>query len=227
MVKIQSCTGRRYEHLGFGLFFGIIGAVAVYNLLLYFSFNDLSYLWYVIHLVCVILYFMGINGLTGQYVIKGNSDLVGLLNRSFLGGMAASMALLTRSFLMTRILAPRIDRMFLALCGLTCILIVLNTVVAARFVNTLLSLLGIVIPVMMVLASWRSKSLGFKPARLYMVAWGIFVIGAMSFALTASGTISFSLPGFYAFQGGCAVAAVLLSFALGNRIQALRTEQAP
>ena len=216
----------RIAAIGFGLFFGIIGAVAVYNLLLFFSFSDRSYLWYVIHLVCVLFYFLGINGLTGQYFIKGNPDFVGMLNRTFLGGMAASMTLLTRSFLMTRILAPGIDRAFVVFFWMTCLLIGLNVLVSARFVNVLLSLLGIVIPLMMALASWQSMTSGFKPARLYMAAWCVFIVGALSFALTASGTVPFTLPGFYAFQAGCAVAAVLLSFALGNRIQSLQSEQA-
>lgn len=216
----------RLTAIGFGFFFGIVAAVAVYNLFLFFSFNDPSYLWYVVHLFFSILYFMGINGLTGQYILSGNPDLVGMLNRSFLGGMIVSMALLTRSFLSTRIRTPRIDRIILILLGLALILIVLNFSVSARFVNALLSLMGIGVPFLMVLASYQTLSDGFKPAGLYMAAWACFVIGAVLFALIVSGVLTYSVPGFYAFQMGAAIAAVLLSLALGSRIRMLRTERA-
>lgn len=217
---------KRLTALGFGLFYGIMTAVMVYNLLLFFSFNDLGYLWYVLHLVFTVLYFMGVNGLTEQYLLPGQPDLVGMLNRSFLSMMTATMALLTRTFLTTRDRTPLLDNILNGLFFLSCILAVLNPVMPARLINPVLSLLGVTLPPLIIMTSWKIFKKGFRPARLYMTAWGFFLAGALSFALIVSGNTAYTLSGFYAFQVGSAVSVVVLSLALGARIRTLRTERA-
>lgn len=216
----------RIKTVWFGLFYGIIFAVAVYNLFLFFSFNDNSYLWYVFHLVFVFLYFAGINGLSSAYILPDRPELQGMLNRSFLGLMIATMALLTRSFLMSRLKTPKIDLMIIALFIAACFMTLLNLIFHARLVVNLLIIMGIIVPSMMVLAAWGALRSGFKPARLFMIAWGLFVIGVVLFALTSGGIIPFSFPGFNGFQIGSAAAAILLSLALSDRIRMLRVERA-
>ena len=208
-----------------GLFYGILLAVGVYNFFLFISFSDYSYLWYVIHLAFSLVYFLGINGFSQPLLAPANPEFFGLINRSFLGAMTASIALMTRSFLMTRRRAPKIDRIILLLFSAACALTVMNLVFPARTVVALLVVAGIVVPLAMALASWRSLRGGFKPAGLFMAAWGFSTLGVIFFALTCSGAIPFTPFGFNGFQAGSALAAILLSLALGHRIRALRQER--
>jgi diguanylate cyclase (GGDEF)-like protein/PAS domain S-box-containing protein len=208
----------------YGIFFGIIIAVMFYNLFLFFSFNDRSYLWYVLHLAFVIIYFAGINGLTLTLLMPDNSELSGMLNRSFLGLMLVFMILLTRSFLMTRIKTPKIDKLLVTLFFAAWAMSLLNLFFPARFIVTLLIVTGILSPLMIIIAAFFSLKSGFKPARLFMVAWALFLIGVILFALTSSGAIVYNFITFNAFQTGTGVAAILLSIALGDRIRVLRQE---
>ncbi len=214
-----------YQNIWFGFFYGMMIAVAVYNLFLFFSFNDRSYFWYVLFSIFTLLYFMGINGILGKYILSENSELLGMLNRSFLGFMIAFMALLTKSFLMTHSKAPKTDRMIVVVFVTACILSVINLFSPARIVVTLLILMGILVPLMMVIAAWNSLKTGFKPARLFMIAWALFIVGVVLFAMTSSGVIPFSFFGFNGFQISSGVAAMLLSLALADRIKTLRKER--
>ena len=194
-----------------GLFYGIIVAVAVYNFFLFISLGDRSYLWYVLHLLFLAFYFLGINGLTNMYILPGRPEFVGMLNRAFLGMMMVFIALLTRSFFMSRARAPRLDRAMLAAFFAASFLVVINFVVPARFVNTLMTATGILVPAAVVLAALGELRSGFIPARLFLAAWGLFVIGVLFFSLTVGGVLPFTWTGFYGFQIGGVIAAVLLS----------------
>lgn len=215
----------KQKMIWFGLFAGIIIAVGVYNFYLYFQLRDSSYLWYVLHLIFVLAYFLGINGVTGTYLLPDIPDTVGILNRSFLGMMIATIALMTRSFLMSRTQTPVIDRMIVALFILGSVISLINLIIKPQILVVLLILLGIVVPSLMVLAAMQAYKKGFKPARLFMVAWSFFIIGVVLFALTNKGTIAFTVAGFHGFQIGSALAAILLSFSLGDRIRTLRKER--
>lgn len=215
----------RLTTLWLGVFYGIIIAAAAYNFLLFFSFNDNSYFWYVVHLIFVIFYFLGINGISGAYLLPGRPELLGMLNRFFLVLMMASVALLTRSFLTGHLKTQKSDYVIKVLFIFTFAITVINFVAPARFVNSLFVAIGISMPIMMIIASWRALRKGFRPARTFMIAWGLFFVGVIVFSLTVGGGIHFTSLGFYGFQIGSALAAILLSIALGERIRTLRKER--
>jgi diguanylate cyclase (GGDEF)-like protein/PAS domain S-box-containing protein len=126
---------------------------------------------------------------------------------------------------MSRTKTPVIDRMIVGLIVLGGAISLLNLVFQARSVVILLILMGIVVPLSMALAALRAYWKGFKPARLFMIAWSVFIAGVVLFALTNGGVISFSAVGFHGFQIGSALTAILLSFSLGDRIRTLRRER--
>jgi diguanylate cyclase (GGDEF)-like protein/PAS domain S-box-containing protein len=241
-LRIQSTTGlmlnpRLYtrpaylEHtrvtmVWLGVFYGIIFAVAAYNLFLFFSFNDRSYLWYVLHLASVMLYFLCINGLVGNYLLSIQPELLGKLSRSFLGLVTVFMALLAHSFFSSHVRSSKINRLFLVAFVAACVLTILNLLLPARIINSLLIAIGLVAPFTMSLAAWYALRSGFTPARFFLVAYGLFFVGVLLFASVTGGLIPFSSISFFAFQIGTALTAVLLSFALGDRIRILRLERA-
>ena len=56
------------EQILFGLYYGLILAMALYNLFLFIYVKDLSYLFYVMYIVSFGLLQMSLNGLAFQYV---------------------------------------------------------------------------------------------------------------------------------------------------------------
>jgi diguanylate cyclase (GGDEF)-like protein len=65
---------------------------------------------------------------------------------------------------------------------------------------------------------------GYMPARLFMLAWSMFLLGTTMFTLIAFGILPKTFYTEYGVQIGSALEMLLLSIALGNRYASLRKE---
>jgi signal transduction histidine kinase len=70
----------------------------------------------------------------------------------------------------------------------------------------------------------KFKIKGFRPAKYYLLAWGALVIGII-FAILESLNLIFVMTYLNAMQIGSALEVILLSFALGDRINAYKKEK--
>jgi two-component system, sensor histidine kinase LadS len=213
------------EQIKFGLFFGLIIALALYNLFLFFSLRDPSYLYYVLYISSVSL-FMGVyRGLTFEYLWP-DSPLWHLNSYYFFLGLAyLGGTLFTRSFLNTGTIAPLWDRI---LAGLTAAAGI--DIVVCFFSITLADRLSYVIGICLLPAfltagilSWRR---GFQPAKYYVIAW--FGLLASIFFYAIHGIFEYTPRGIKAMdfvQVGIACEAILLSLGLADRINQLRREK--
>ena len=209
-----------------GVFYGLLAVVCIYHFFAYISILDKSYLWYAIHLFFLIAYFLGINGILGEYVFVGRFEMVGVLSRTFLGLVIWFGGLFTRSFLMTRDNAPWLDRLVLIGIIPGLILAVLNPVLPVRITNAALILGGLCFPVITLIVGLVLLRHGFKPARYFVLAWSAFLLGGMVMALTFSGVMQYSSTlRLHGFQIGAALAAVLFSIAFNDRVRLLRLEK--
>jgi diguanylate cyclase (GGDEF)-like protein len=216
---------QRATATGYGIYFGIILAMALYNLFLFFSLRDRAYLYYVLYMFCVLFYFFGLNGLTLEYLFVGRRALDTRMTLFFLSLVFITAGVFTRYFLETRKNAPRMDVIIRSLIVLGAVLAGLSFLLRFSLLATLFSILGTAAPFVLIAAAilvWRK---GFGPARYYLLAWSIYAAGTLVFALTYSGVISFTTIGFHSYQIGSAAEAVLLSFALADRIRTLRRER--
>ncbi len=66
--------------------------------------------------------------------------------------------------------------------------------------------------------------LGFHPARYYLLAWSVFLLGVILFVSRGFGILPASFITEYTLTIGAAVGAILLSFALADRIRILQLE---
>ena len=69
---------------------------------------------------------------------------------------------------------------------------------------------------------WRE---GFRPAKTFTVAWGAFLLGGITFALSKLGLLGHNVVTEYGFQIGATLEVMLLSFALGQRINDERRDK--
>lgn len=211
--------------LGLGIYYGLILAMVVYNAVLYFSLRDRNYFWYVLYVSFLGLYFLGINGLLHEYVLPDLSGGVLVrLDLSFLGVALLGTGLFTRSFLMTRRNAPVADKFLLFYTALAGILVAFSPFAGAstvRFYATF-GLVATFIPIGAGLICWKR---GFRPARFFLLAWGLFTLSGIIYALTWRGMLPFTVWNLHSFQVGSAVEAVILSLALGDRVRILRWER--
>lgn len=227
-LKLSSAEGlieRTYmEQLIFGLFYGALVVMLIYNLLLYFSVRDVAYFWYISFLASGILCFANINGLGLQYLWPRWPSL-NEWYPIFATLAMVSLVQYTRAFLNLRVQFPRFERylrklLFVFLAGLG--LVVLVPAPWSYHLSTLMVFVTVVSLTWIGFGTWRR---GYRAARLYVIAWFLFLLGCMVFILDNTGVIGHSTLTNYSPHIGLGWVAVLLSLALGERIKILENER--
>ncbi len=202
-----------------GLYYGALLVMCLYNLFVYFSVRDSAYLLYVTYIIFAGLCYFVINGLVFQYLWEA-SPYVG----AQLGVFAFTFAILfSRSFLNTKKLMPRMDRLLLAFSGV----MFLNGL--AIFVDPrglpLSYLLGILFPPLLLYVGIRSLNAGVRQARFFVAAWWVYLSGVLLYFLKDFGVLPYSFVTAYSMQIGTLFDVILLSLALADRIKILREEK--
>lgn len=214
----------REAALGVGLYYGILIALLLYNLVLFGSLRDASYLYYVLHISAFGLVMLCLNGLAFQYLWPDSPELANLaVPISIAVGMAA-MLQFARHFLELRRLVPRGNQMMLAL------MIAMGIVAfAAPLLPYRLAVLlgtGAVFPcvaVVLVCAVMAARR-GYQPARWFLLAWSALLLGTLAYASVSFGLLPKNFFTEYGIQIGSGLEMILLSFALAYRYAALRNE---
>jgi diguanylate cyclase (GGDEF)-like protein len=225
------CTVKNYletstrRMLWFGLYFGILLALLLYNLFLYFCLRDRSYLWYVASIGAIGLYFLGTNRLTYEFLTDFPPVAALRLNLGFFSVSMVALLLFVRCFLQTHQRAPLLDRIIWGVILLQVAIMVPVLFASIAFLDQVYSLASCILPFVIIAAAvvcWRR---GYRPARFLVISWVLYGFSGMVYILTFRGLLPFTGLTYHSFQIGSALEAILLSFALADRINLLRRER--
>jgi two-component system, cell cycle sensor histidine kinase and response regulator CckA len=225
-LSLQVCTledcqrGEEGRLLWFGVFYGVMLALSLINLALFVQLRERGHLWLMLFQLSVCALFLVEDGILGRF-----TSLTAVAELR-LGGLSGSMILVWagifgRSFLKTRLRAPLADKLSIAYVILGAGLAPLALLGPPGIVRWCMVTLATLAPLVVIGAGvlvWRR---GFRPARLYLVAWTVFGFGAFFTALPVA------CPwGMYAFQAAGLVSALVLALALAERFRELSQERA-
>ena len=204
---------------------GIFLALAVYNLFLFGTFRDRSYLYYVGFLAGSVAYWGVTWGFVAEFMLPAHRILPPEVQLVALALGAVFYAQFVRHFLQTRRLAPRADVALRGVAALWTASLVVGLAVswpAGQLVAAAAALALIVATVSAGVVVWRG---GFQPALAYLAAASPFLVVGTVFAVLfaidpANGDRA--LPW---FQAGVALEALGLALALVVRIRVLRAER--
>lgn len=209
----------------YAAYFAILLTLLIYNAFLLISVRDASYLFYVLYLACFGLLQFSIDGWAARFLWSNAGGYVNQLYLLTLGGSIAAGAGFVQAFLQTRHRPNWLHRMLTA-CWLAALLVI----AAAPFLPYrpllvgLLLISAVLLPtilVSIVLAHWR----GYRPARFLLLAFGALVPGCTLYLLRTAGLIESSTLTEHAIEVSTAFEALLLSFALADRINVLQAEK--
>lgn len=213
------------DFLQIGIVFGILLIMAAYNLFLYFSLRDKSYLYYVLLILCLLGLKMVRDGLS---LLFFNTDFTLLNVRSELFLFSLLLILLlgfTKSFLLTSTNVPRINRIIILLrygfvpVVLLLIVFPISLPVITVYLLLALSTLGIVLVSGFI--TWRG---GYKPARFFLLTWFFFLLQtAVNLSISVGLLPTTLLPDRIDFAAIWIV--LFLSLALADRIKLLTRDK--
>ena len=213
------------EQYVLGLYYGILIAMTILNLFFYLSSGDRNYLLYVVYLVAFVLTALVLNGLAFQYFWPTHPKWANFTLLFIVGMVPMPMLLFSRSFLLTQLHTPVLDRFLLILFGASLVFVVFSFLLpfhlGAQVVSGLSFVSGMLIIFVGALIAYR----GFRPARYFVIAWLGLLLGGMVYALKAFGVLPATFLTTYSFQIGSAAEVLLLTLALMDRFQVMRDEK--
>ena len=209
----------------FSLYLGLILTMFVYNIFIYFTVRDQSYFFYVIYILSV--------GFT-QTSLKGYSlfffwgDNVWLNNQGIVFSIVLvgiTSILFTKEFLHVKHFLKRFSP-------------ILNAVIICYVIGLLISICGypmeaqMMLQVLTVIASLLVVTTGFlvyrknyRPALYFTISWSCFLLGVFIFILKDIGVLPPTFIINNAILIGSGLEAVLLSFALADKINIFKKEK--
>ncbi|WP_347902183.1 7TM diverse intracellular signaling domain-containing protein [Pseudomonas purpurea] len=209
-----------------GLIYGVLLGMLVYNLFIYLSVRDTSYLYYIVYIASFGLYQVSVNGAAVEYFWPDNPWWANAATPFFIGSAALFGSQFARSFLQTASHSRWLDRLLLLLIACSAVVVGLSLMTSYALALRLATALALVFTVVIfaagIFAWWR----GLRVARYFIIAWSAFLLGGIVNTLMVLGYLPNVFLTMYASQIGSAIEVALLSLALADRINAMREQQA-
>ncbi|WP_035468554.1 sensor histidine kinase [Algoriphagus mannitolivorans] len=214
-----------FEFVLFALLTGVFIGLFFYNLFLYFSVKDNIYFVYVVHTLLAWLAQASILGFT-QFLFWPDWDWMNLRSIVLFSSLVSIVGILfLKMFLSTSKFVPTLDKGF-NFIFLVYAFILSNALIFSITLSYQVLLVTQSIVVLYVLfVAYSVLKKGFRPARYYLLAWSVFMIGIFLFVSSEMGLIPTNEFTAYIMPFGSALEVVLLSFALADKINILKKEK--
>jgi diguanylate cyclase (GGDEF)-like protein len=211
------------DFLAFGVVYGILLGMALYNFIIFIFLRDRVYLYYVLYMASMFTYHLFSYGhvatimdLPPAWVQKWHWMVIG--NIWFWG------VVFIRNFLNLEENSPALNKAAYALMFVSALLFFFGVFGWARLTNIISNLLSPVMSILGLAAGFVSLRRGFTPARYFLIAWTFLLVGVTLYAMGGI-VIDRSFITLYTLVIGSALEALLLSLALADRIRVLQSEK--
>ncbi|WP_200976328.1 7TM diverse intracellular signaling domain-containing protein [Echinicola sp. 20G] len=211
------------EYFVYGIFYGMIAIIGLYNLLVYTAVRETKYLYYTFYLVSVGIYAMCVDGIAFQYLWANFPKWNQIANGVFSYSIVLWAILFSIKFLNTKYRSPKIH-------------LALHAILIAKSVLFLVALFWDhklfeikyydIIPFFFIFfASIYIWSRGYKVARFFVIAYGVLFVGVVVKVLVNAAIIPHATLIYYSLHLAFLLEMLLLTFALGDRIRILKNNR--
>src|SRR5690625_4510734 len=212
------------EHIVLGLFYGMLIVMVAYSLFLYFSLKIRAYLYYVILMFCTMIAQLALNGLGYKFLWPNFPEWNVMAVPFWVGISCVFVILFTKSFLDTAKYVPRFRYLSYALILLNIIMVAFLFIehyiaLNLMFLSTFATFTAVITVTIISLIK------GVREARFLVLGWSVFLIGVFITILERATVLPYSKFTEYAGQGAFVFQVVLLSIALGDKINIIRSEK--
>ena len=212
------------DDLGYGIYFGIMLVMALYNLFVFSTIRDKTYLYYVCYVLSITTLYATYKGYSFEFVWK-NYEGINFYFPTLVAISCFFMVVFTSSFLRTSFYTPRIHKGFYLLGTLCVALSILNISGNYALSSSLGQLASLFIVLYCLAAAIINAYYKNRAARYYLVAWSVYVFMIVVLFLQLSSIIPSNAFTKNAPFIGSAVEVILLSFALADKINVLKREK--
>lgn len=208
-----------------GIYFGIVALMFVYNLILFLFIRDQTYLYYIVYIAALTFFQSNYTGFAFQYLWPGQPQLNNPIIIYSIWTVQIFAAQFTRRVLDSATTQPRLDKVIRRL-GTTAIVMMLLTPVLSYHLTLYAALISALINIAVILAAAIiNAARGMRTARLFLIAWSAFLLGAMILGGVALGVLPVNVFTSNALIIGSAIEVTLLSLSLADRMNQIERER--
>ena len=209
----------------FGIYAGIMLVMFLYNLFLYFTVRDRAYLYYVGYIIfvggtqaCLEGYATRLFYPDSYYLANAMVVWVPALSGIF------SIAFIN-NFLSVKSFTPILYKILVGFLGVYFIIIGISFTGNFRLSTVIMQLIVTILAIVVYITAVKISLKGYRPAKIFLVAWTIFIAAVVVFVLKNVGVLPYNTYTQYAMELGSVIEVVLLSFALADKINIFRKEK--
>ena len=213
------------SELAYGIFFGVMTALILYNLFLFTSLRSIYYLYYILYLLGAMLYISVVTGYAAQYLWGNFPRLANYMNIGAIGMMICGMSVFSRQFLLVKRYAPGMAKTLVGtmIAGVG---IIVGGLVLPYRVGVQASVVVNIVTIVLVVTSgaivWKRGSLS---VRYFFFAVALFLTGNILFVMKTVGALPTNPVTTHIAEIGVMVEGLLFAFALADRYRQIRMEK--
>ncbi len=209
----------------YGLGFGMLLMMVVYNLFLFFSLRESVYLNYVCYTLAFLILQLSLTGYAYEYLWPSSVWLANYAT-SIWGSIFIFMSLMfMRSILQININMPKFDKVLKVILSAVAVGVVLCFVVDYGITIRVLSAMGGIVATLLITVGIIGLKYKIRAARYYVLGSGVLWLGILVYLLMAKGYI----PNNFWTENGILLTAIfellIFSFALADRINHERQQK--
>lgn len=209
----------------YGIYYGIIAVMMLFNLFIFISVRDRSYFLYVIYILFVGLAQAVLDGYTYKYLWPENPWLA-MQSMIFIPAITGiAVAQFFKGFLDIRKQKPGRMIILNAFNGIY-ILCIISSLMGYRLMSlAALQISAIIGSLFLFYVSLELILKGYRPAKFFLLAWSFFLSSIIVFVLRNFNLLPFNSFTDHVLLIGSGAEVTLLSFALADRINILKQEK--
>ena len=210
----------------FGLVFGCLLAVMFYNFFLFFSLRDNNYLYYVAYIASLLFMIFTYSGNSYQNLWPESPRFQSLILFAT-GHLSMFFALaFAKQFLSTATTLPRTHKFLTLFQGILLSAPAIGAVAESQYIiSASCTFLAMVFPLMQAVIGIMAYRNNVRSARYFILAWSFSMFGILFTMGSVAGLYPSTLASQRSMEMGLVIDAILLSFALADKIKILRLEK--
>ena len=208
-----------------GAYYAVMLAMALYNLILFFAVRDRLYLYYTAFVSSFLFFHMNFEGSAFGYFWPSMPELNAFMVPLTFAISQFFFALFLPQLLMLKNYCPKAAMVYRVYIPVTLGFAILSMAAPYQTAVSIQNYVNSALAIYTLIAGIRAWTQGHKPAKYFTFAWLAFMVGVISANMSTLGVIPGTPLILYGYQIGSVFDVILISLAMGARINMLRDAQ--
>ncbi|MBL7849485.1 MAG: hypothetical protein JNN04_01195 [Cyclobacteriaceae bacterium] len=209
----------------YGLFSGALIIMFIYNLFVFFSLRDLSYLAYCLFIITNLALHTAYSGHHFQYLLPNSPYLANLSIPLIMAFVPFTVSLFSLSFLSPAKIVPVIRWTLYGVCVISVVLVASSFFLPLQLSTSAAGMLIIASLIAAIVAGGSSWMQGNKGARFYVIAWILLIASGLMTSFRNFGLLENNFLTVHGARMATLLEVTLLSFSLADRYNQFRKEK--